>query len=412
MSLIIDEAQLLDLRSGRTVWELDEIAPTQPNAPPVENIHSDVVIVGAGITGAFLADRFARQGREVIVIDRHAPQKASTSASTALLQWEIDAPMLELEQLYGYETAAGVYRRSVLAVREIAATVESLPDDCGFALRDTVFLSGDSLDAADLREEQRIRDKAGIHGACLDQGELAARFGFIRDAALLYGGSAQANPVRLARALMDRAVAHGARIISPALATNYNCGVDGVAVALETGAQITGNILLLANGYEMPPFVPGARHTIASTWAVATRPQLDPSVFWENRALVWEASDSYAYMRFSGDNRIIIGGGDEELTDAAKRDALTPAKIAMLQESLRGFVPHADTTLDAAWTGFFGETDDGLPMIGPVPGHPRCYAAFGYGGNGITFSAMAADILATLVAGGADPAADWFAVDR
>ena len=123
MSLIIDEAQLLHLRSGRTVWELDEIAPTQPNAPPVENIHSDVVIVGAGITGAFLADRFARQGREVIVIDRHAPQKASTSASTALLQWEIDAPMLELEQLYGYETAAGVYRRSVLAVREIAATV-------------------------------------------------------------------------------------------------------------------------------------------------------------------------------------------------------------------------------------------------------------------------------------------------
>ncbi|WP_442063265.1 hypothetical protein, partial [Rhizobium johnstonii] len=31
-------------------------------------------------------------------------------------------------------------------------------------------------------------------------------------------------------------------------------------------------------------------------------------------------------------------------------------------------------------------TVDGLPLIGPVPETPHVFAAYGYGGNGITFS--------------------------
>jgi glycine/D-amino acid oxidase-like deaminating enzyme len=75
-------------------------------------------------------------------------------------------------------------------------------------------------------------------------------------------------------------------------------------------------------------------------------------------------------------------------------------------------VPSARTDLDALWSGFFGETADGLPLIGPVPGAPRCLAAFGYGGNGITFSLMATDILAAELSGRRDPLADLFAIDR
>ena len=32
----------------------------------------------------------------------------------------------------------------------------------------------------------------------------------------------------------------------------------------------------------------------------------------------------------------------------------------------------------------------GLPAIGPIPGAARCFAVMGYGGNGITFAALAA----------------------
>jgi glycine/D-amino acid oxidase-like deaminating enzyme len=46
-----------------------------------------------------------------------------------------------------------------------------------------------------------------------------------------------------------------------------------------------------------------------------------------------------------------------------------------------------------AWAGTFGETRDGLAYIGFHPRFPHAYFALGYGGNGITFSLIAAEII-------------------
>ena len=41
----------------------------------------------------------------------------------------------------------------------------------------------------------------------------------------------------------------------------------------------------------------------------------------------------------------------------------------------------------------FGETKDGLAFIGQIRQMPRCYFALGFGGNGITYSVIAAEII-------------------
>jgi len=127
---------------------------------------------------------------------------------------------------------------------------------------------------------------------------------------------------------------------------------------------------------------------------------------------VWEASEPYSYLRTTADNRIIIGGEDEDLTDEKERDAKIPAKTAALLEKLTAFAPGANAKVDASWAGFFGQTEDGLPLIGTVPSALNCYAAFGYGGNGITFSALAADLIAGLIEGEHDPLYDFFSITR
>ena len=60
----------------------------------------------------------------------------------------------------------------------------------------------------------------------------------------------------------------------------------------------------------------------------------------------------------------------------------------------------------------FGETATGLPTIGEIPGHRNCWAALGYGGNGITYSRIAAEIIRTALTGGSDPDADLYAFKR
>ncbi|MGY8682586.1 FAD-dependent oxidoreductase [Bradyrhizobium sp. UFLA05-153] len=64
------------------------------------------------------------------------------------------------------------------------------------------------------------------------------------------------------------------------------------------------------------------------------------------------------------------------------------------------------------WSGAFDSTDDGLPMIGGVPGCRNIFAAFGYGGNGITSSFLAAELIGMLLSGGTSPLLDDSAIDR
>jgi glycine/D-amino acid oxidase-like deaminating enzyme len=73
---------------------------------------------------------------------------------------------------------------------------------------------------------------------------------------------------------------------------------------------------------------------------------------------------------------------------------------------------HANRDIAYRWAGTFDTTRDGLPLIGPVPGEKGIFAAYGYGGNGITFSFLAAQLIGGLIAGEASKLVDDFALDR
>ena len=89
-----------------------------------------------------------------------------------------------------------------------------------------------------------------------------------------------------------------------------------------------------------------------------------------------------------------------------------PAKANIIRAKLATLCPAANAQADYVWSGTFGETEDGLPLIGAVPGRDRVFAAYGYGGNGITFSFLASRLIARLIAGRRERWHDDFAIDR
>ena len=394
-----------DLRSGVSFWQSRRM-PAVPTAPLTRDIATDVLVIGAGISGALAAEALSRDHR-VVIVDRRGVAKGSTAASTALVEYEIDTPLTLLGDKIGASKAARAWRRSHLALTALAERTAALGIDADTHPRDTLYLAGNVLDAAGLQREAAARLRIGLETQYLSAAELRSRFAIDRRAALLGHGDFAADPRRLTAGYLKAAVANGARVYAPVEIVDVGKHRAGIAATTGSGRTITARHVIFATGYEVPRIVPAGDHRVISTYAMATRPQ--PRHLWPKQALIWEASDPYLYVRTTSDGRVICGGEDEDFADAARRDALIPKKSAAIAGKLARLFPHLDTEPEFAWAGSFGTTATGLPLIGRVPRHRNIWAILGFGGNGITYSRIAADIIAGAIAGHPDPDADLYA---
>lgn len=394
-----------DLRTGISVWQGRRVRAV-PTSVLRRDLRTDVLVVGAGVSGALVAEALAADGHSVAIVDRRGPFQGSTAASTALVQYQIDVPLILLARKIGGADAIRAWRRSHQAVQGLAARTWALGIVRNVVRRDSLYLSGDLLDARKLKREVEARRAAGLETAYLTRSALRERFGISRSAALLGYGDLEIDPRQVTAGYLAAAQECGAKVYAPVEVTEVVSKARHISAQTKQGPAIHCRYLVFATGYELPDCVPANNHRISSTYAMATRPQ--PRRLWPQRCFIWEASTPYLYLRTTADGRVIIGGEDEPFADEEKRDTLLPAKIKALRMKLTKLLPQLDTTPAFQWAGSFGSSDDGLPSIGEIPGMKNCWAVLGYGGNGITYARIASEIIRTALAGGRDPDGDLY----
>jgi len=150
-----------DLRTGRSIW-FDRRLPSIQSSPLSAPVSCDILVVGAGISGSIIAEALSDAGLQVAIVDRRGPIQGSTAASTALLQYEIDTPLSVLSTQIGRERAERIWRRSRLAVDALRERTRSLGINAQQATRDSLYLSGNVLDAGGLEIETEARRRAGV----------------------------------------------------------------------------------------------------------------------------------------------------------------------------------------------------------------------------------------------------------
>lgn len=393
------------LRTGTPVWLLTPRKQI-PASALTRNLKVDVAIIGGGVSGALMADALLRAGKSVAVFDRRGFIKGSTPASTALLQFEIDQPLTLLTKKIGRERAVRAYWESATAIDYLEGRIRDLNISCGFHHRSTVYLPGNVLGTRDLRREADVRASVGLRSEYVNRSELKRLTSIDAAGAIWSQGAADIDPVALVDGLWRSAIERGAQLYAPCEISAAHPHRNHVTLATKSGHDIHATHVVFATGYELLKVLERTHHKISSTWAIATKPQ--PSRLWRTRCLIWEAADPYLYIRTTPSGRIVVGGEDEDISDATERDRKLPAKRAALERKLKNLLPHVDPKADTAWAGSFGESPDGLPAIGPIPRLNRCFAVMGFGGNGITFSAVAARIIQRELMGIPDPAAKLF----
>lgn len=384
-----------DLRSGPVPWEDGD----GQAADPLPDRRVDIAIVGAGVMGASLAERLSTAGKSVALLDRRVPATGSTSASTALVLWEMDVPLTLLAARTGEAAAVARWRRVAATVRRLGARIDALAPDAERIARPSLYLDGDLLDAAGLRAEAALRQRHDLPSTFLAGGAVAERFGIAARPGLVSGDSFEVEPVKLTRALLDRARRQGATLTHPCDVAGLRH--DGADVVLTTDrGELRAGDVILAGGYERAPlFLPPA-FSLHSSYAIATAPGTAP--LWRENAMIWEASESYLYARADAAGRVIAGGGDADLTDPAARDRLIPDKAAGIAAGLEALVGGAIAPRDR-WAALFGASPDGLPAIGRARPGEHVWLASGFGGNGVSFAALAAELLTAQLTGTPDP---------
>jgi glycine/D-amino acid oxidase-like deaminating enzyme len=381
---------------------------------PGRRLNVDALIVGSGITGALVAYELAKTGAKVAITDSRLIASGSTPASTALLQYEIDTPLVKLTRMLGKKHAEAAYMASFHALADVRSIGRELGNDVELVPRRSLQLAVKRADYRAFAGEVKARKKIGIPVTLVSRENLRSRFGLDRPGAILNENALEVNPLKLTYRLLRAAEERGAMVL-PRTRLDLSSLVEKsrpFRLTLPSGARIVAKHIVIATGYETPEeFAEIASLTeLRSTFALATSPvRAEP---WPERILLWDAGDPYFYARTTADGRVLAGGEDEPFTSAAARDALIAWKSRTLLKTLRKLIPELKCRAAFRWAGTFAQTKDGLPYIGAHHKWPGVHFALGYGGNGITFSVIASKILAESIAGRVHPLARLFRFDR
>ncbi len=395
-----------DLRGGKSLWQDYPGGAIRPRTT-LSRVTCDVAVVGAGVSGALVALALTNAGHDVVIVDRRSPGSGSTAASTAMIQFELDVPLRELSDKIGASKARRAYRRSLQAVADLSDLISKNKLACDWRDREAVYLAGNELGPVALRREAAARKSAGLPSSYITAQNLFDATGIERGGAIISQGAGELNPAKLTAAALLSAKKRGCRIYSGHTISRVEGAGKGVVLATSDGDEIQCSKAIFTTGYETVEGMPKAKFDITSSWAIATRP-VDAKQLWPGRSLIWEASDPYLYVRTTPDNRVIAGGEDSSLKNPNRRDRAITAKSEKLLNALNQLLPGRGFELDYAWAGAFAVSPSGLPIICTIEGQPNCMAVLGCGGNGITFSMIASQIVESWVNGARDPDAALF----
>lgn len=195
----------MNLRSELPFWLLKNgLTYTFPALE--EDLSCDALVVGGGISGALLVYELSLRGIDCVLVDRRHVAFGSTSASTGLLQYEIDKPLVELTELVGRAKAERAYLMGVEAIRYLA---RASGKDCGFTRRQSLMIAKDRSHVARLRLEFVARSAAGLDVDWLERSDLEKHYGISRLGAIRSTIGAEVDPYSLAHRLLKKASENG-----------------------------------------------------------------------------------------------------------------------------------------------------------------------------------------------------------
>ena len=387
-----------------TYWVGTAGPPPEDDGPVTQDFDADVVVIGSGFTGLVTALNLAQEhGVKAVVLEanrvvwgctsRNGGQGQNASGRLYRSQWI---------QRWGLDIA----KRLDAEIHEGFNYWKSLVDtiDCDAQPGGHLYVAHRQKKMAFLENECRVmKDIFGYDTRMLTREELFERYAHDQEAAgaLHEPDGVGVHPLKLAFGYIRKARALGVKIhpASPVLGWDT---INGVHHLRTPGGVVRARRVAVATGGYTPQ---GLHKSLNSkimpilSNSMVTRvltPEERAEAGLKSTTFITDTRTLRFYYRLLPDGSMQIGSRSS-VTGA---DAKNPRHLELLKEGLyRKFPSLRGIPIAYSWWGWVDVSHDMMPRITQPDPKEQVFYAFGYGGNGVSFSAAAGRRLAERIVG-------------
>ena len=376
-----------------------------------EDIETDVIIVGGGVTGSILGYYFSKHNIKCVILEKHRIGYCSTGLTTSLLQYELDDKLNDLMKATTKKDVIRSYELGAKALSEIDDIINEYGNNCDYSKKDTLLYTSKNLEKNEIYAEYKIRKDNGFDVDFIDETSNPFKFD-LKAGIYCNNGGAQFDPYKYTHELLDISYKRGVRIYENTEVVGVDYLKNGVLVDTTYGYKIKGTIVIVATGYNVNLFSKRNFGTKSTTFNIATKP-VSNFTAWYKKALIRDNNLPYNYYRTTDDNRIIIGGEDIRFVPDIFNEKAAHEKYDILEQRLKFmFKDIKDIEIEYKYCGAFASTKDNLGFLGEDPDNNKLWYCLGYGANGILFSMLGGMMLSDLYLGKRSDDLRLFKVDR
>ncbi|KAI5079297.1 hypothetical protein GOP47_0004776 [Adiantum capillus-veneris] len=375
-----------------TVWNQQDLRPIYPKISKDEA--TDVVVVGAGISGLSTAYNLVKEGKKVVVLEAKARGSGMTGRTTAHIMTWNDDYYYKIAKQHGIEVCKIVGESHRAAIDFVARTVDEEGIYCKFAKVDGYLFPHEDSDEAlgILKEELEASKLAGFDVKMVDlAGDPAC--GKIGNA-IQFPGNGDFHPLMYINGLAEAIVRRGGKIYEQSRVSKN----EAHKVTTEDGVTVTAESVVLAT---LSPLNHNlaihARQEAQRTYVLGFKVKKG-SV---KKAQWWDTNEPYHYIRIEereGFDVLIVGGNDNA-TGMPAKDYMKSTPFSSLEKWARQRWTAADEVI-YQWTGQVYEPIDSLHLIGPDPNPASStdvYVVTGDSGQGMTGGTIAGILIKDLI---------------
>ena len=382
-----------------------------------DNLSCDVLIIGGGISGALTSYFLAKEGIDVIVVEKNIIGYGSTIAAPALLDFNIDTEMYKLEKILNKEKSQKLFKLCLNAIDLIEKIDNEFEGDTEFKRQDSIFFTNKFMKKSNMAREFEARKNAGFDSTLIDSHTLLN----INTGILTKNGSAVINPYEFTQNLFEYLNSYNNfKIFENTNIEKIKCFLNGVECRTNNNFKIKANSLIFTSGIDTLKYIENDDLIeLYKTFTIVSSPLIEKE-YMKNRNVNFTARDIVEpnhYLRFDNEGRIIFSGENtkfnQKFLDKKYMTNIANEKYKRLSNYLNKlFNNEYKIPIEYSYNANYVGTKDNLPIIDEIPNMTNCFCNLGYGSNGILYSAIGASMLKNAINGLYTKDMNMFSINR